>query len=35
MEFYIGKARTATEKDGTLHTDFWKSETGREIKKSF
>ena len=22
MEFYIGKARTATEKDGTLHTDL-------------
>ena len=27
--------RTATDMDGTLHTDLWKSETSREIKKSF
>ena len=25
--------RTATDMDGTLHTDFCKSETSREIKK--
>ena len=24
-----------TDMDGTLHTDLWKSETCREIKKSF
>ena len=29
------KSRTATEMDGTLHTDFRKSETSRDIKKSF
>ena len=29
------KPRTATEMDGTLHTDFWKSETSRDIKKYF
>ena len=28
-------ARTATEMDGTLHTDFRKSETSRDIKKYF
>ena len=28
-------ARTATGMDGTLHTDFRKSETSRDIKKSF
>ena len=28
-------ARTATEMDGTLHTDFQKSETSRDIKKFF
>ena len=28
-------ARTATDMDGTLYTDLWKSETSREIKKSF
>ena len=27
------KPRTATEMDGTLHTDFQKSETSRDIKK--
>ena len=27
--------RTATEMDGTLHTDFRKSETSRDIKKIF
>ena len=27
------KSRTATEMDGTLHTDFRKSETSRDIKK--
>ena len=27
--------RTATGMDGTLHTDFRKSETSRDIKKSF
>ena len=26
-------SRTATEMDGTLHTDFRKSETSRDIKK--
>ena len=29
----IPKAKTATDMDGTLHTDLWKSETSREIKK--
>ena len=30
------KTRTATDMDGTLHTDLWKSETtSREVKKSF
>jgi hypothetical protein len=28
-------SRTATGMDGTLHTDFRKSETSRDIKKSF
>ena len=28
-------ARTATEMDGTLHTDFRKSETSRAIKKYY
>ena len=28
-------SRTATGMDGTIHTDLWKSETSREIKKSF
>ena len=27
--------RTATDMDGTLQTDLWKSETSREIKNSF
>ena len=31
----FGKSRTATEMDGTLHTDFRKSETSRDIKKNF
>ena len=31
----LHNARTATGMDGTLHTDFWKSETSRDIKKSF
>jgi hypothetical protein len=31
----LPRSRTATEMDGTLHTDPWKSETSREIKKSF
>ena len=29
------RARTATEMDGTLHTDFRKSEISRDIKKYF
>ena len=29
------RARTATEMDGTLHTDFRKSESSRDIKKYF
>ena len=29
------RARTATEMDGTLHTDFRKSITSRDIKKNF
>ena len=29
------QARTATGMDGTLHTDFRKSETGTDIKKHF
>ena len=29
------KARTATDMDGTLHTDLWESESSREIRKSF
>ena len=29
------KTRTATEMDGTLHTDFQKSETSRYIKNIF
>ena len=31
----LNSARTATEMDGTLHTDFRKSETSRDIKKYF
>ena len=31
---YMPKSRTATEMDGT-HTDFRKSETSRDVKKSF
>ena len=31
--FSISYTRTATEMDGTLHTDFRKSETSRDIKK--
>jgi hypothetical protein len=30
----LPKARTATGMDGTLHTDFRKSETSRDIKKT-
>ena len=30
---YSDYARTATDMDGTLHTDLRKSETSREIKK--
>ena len=30
--FYFTRARTARDMDGTLHTDFWKSENSREIK---
>ena len=30
-----GNPRTAIEMDGTLHTDFRKSETSRDIKKYF
>ena len=30
---WMGWSRTATDMDGTLHTDLWKSETSREIKK--
>ena len=33
--FYFTRARTATDMDVTLLTDFCKSETSREIKKSF
>ena len=33
--FNPNNARTATGMDGTLHTDFRKSETSRDIKKSF
>ena len=32
---FCGYARTATGMDGTLHTDFPKSETSRDIKKYF
>ena len=28
------KAWTATKMDGTIHTDFWKSKTSREVKSS-
>ena len=35
LAWSIGKSRTATDMDGTLHTDLWKSETSREGKKSF
>ena len=28
------RSRTATDMDGSLHTDLWKSETSREIKKN-
>ena len=31
----LDKSRTATEMDGTLQTDFRKSETSRDIKKYF
>ena len=31
----LANTRTDTDMDGTLHTDLWKSETSREIKKSF
>ena len=31
----LADARTATEMDGTLHTDFRKSETSRDMKKYF
>ena len=33
--YLSNKPRKATEMDGTLHTDFQKSETSRDIKKSF
>ena len=33
--FMKSTPRTATEMDGTLHTDFRKSETSRDIKKYF
>ena len=32
-DFQYADARTATGMDGTLHTDFRKSETSRDIKK--
>ena len=32
---FENNTRTATGMDGTLHTDFRKSETSRGIKKSF
>ena len=35
IQYLQGKSRTATEMDGTLHTDFRKSETSRDIKKYF
>ena len=37
QRFYktLARARTATEIDGILHTDFHKSETSRDIKKYF
>ena len=31
----LDQAKTATDMDGTLHTDLWKSETSRENEKSF
>ena len=34
-EIHVSNSRTATEMDGTLHTDFQKSETSRDIKKKF
>ena len=33
MSYSIVHSRTATGMVGTLHTDLWKSETSREIKK--
>jgi hypothetical protein len=35
FEVWCTKTRIATGMDGTLHTDFPKSETSRDIKKSF